>query len=111
MKRVLILAFCIIVMAGAFGSENIVVLNEDVTAVSPYGGDPVEIKVADLPQAVKAALKGDAYKGWTAEETAHKITKEDGTVYYKITFKSATSDETKVIKFDADGKEVERPDK
>ena len=43
----------------------------------------VPVKLEDLPEAVKATLKADAYKEWTPT-TAFLITNADKTSYYQV---------------------------
>ncbi len=75
-------------------STNIVVALQEKVAVKPE----------DLPEAVKTALAGDAYKGWEVTG-AFLVTKEDKTQYYEIAVKKG--EETATVNLDKDGKKVE----
>ena len=66
--------------------------------------EKVAVKPADLPEAVKTTLSGEAYKGWEVTG-AFLITKEDKTQYYEIAVKKG--EETATVNLDKDGKKVE----
>jgi hypothetical protein len=52
----------------------------------------VEIKVEELPQAVRDVLKADDFTGWEVSKCFH--VKKDGKEYYKIVFKQGEEKET-----------------
>jgi len=62
--------------------------------------EKVAVKIEELPEAVKAALKGDEHKEWVAESAT--LDKAKGV--YEITLKKGA--ETKTVKFDKDGNKV-----
>jgi 3-deoxy-D-manno-octulosonic-acid transferase len=60
----------------------------------------VPVKVEELPEPVKATLKADAYKEWTATG-AFLITKADKSTYYQVDVKK--DDKVAFLKVGADG--------
>lgn len=60
------------------------------------------VKPEELPEAVKTALAGDTYKGWTA--TAATMVKNGATEYYKIEL--SKDQEKQTVNLDKDGKAV-----
>jgi hypothetical protein len=63
----------------------------------------VEIKVADLPEAIRKALKEDPYAGWTASK-AYKIPGPDDTVLYEVQLKKGP--DLMKATFDAKGNKI-----
>jgi len=63
--------------------------------------EKVKIKVEELPDAIKTALGGDAYKGWSANSAFYNKTKD----IYEVDVKKGT--EAKTLKFTKDGTIVE----
>jgi len=63
--------------------------------------EKVKIKVEELPDAIKTALGGDAYKGWSANSAFYNKTKD----IYEVDVKKGT--EAKTLKFTKDGSIVE----
>ncbi|WP_131536305.1 hypothetical protein [Pedobacter nototheniae] len=61
------------------------------------------VKLEELPEPVTTALKGDAYKGWTATEAW--LVKDGTAEYYLINVKKEA--ETGSVKIDKDGKPVQ----
>ncbi|HTE31609.1 MAG TPA: hypothetical protein VK666_14605, partial [Chryseolinea sp.] len=61
----------------------------------------VKIKSEELPAPVKKALEMQDYRGWLID-AAYKYT---ATETYEVSLKNGA--ETKVVKFDKDGKKVE----
>jgi hypothetical protein len=108
MKKVIFLVLSIMMMTFAFGSENSWKNIDIVAAVSPDEEEKTEMKATDLPQAVRDVLASSDYRGWRAEENVYLVRKKDGTEYYKITLKNPSTDETKTIKMDKDGKEIKK---
>lgn len=70
-----------------------ITIQQDSTAKVP-------VTIAELPDAVKATLKGDAYKDW-APTTAFLITNADKTTYYHVDVKKG--EEVAFLKVGADG--------
>ncbi|GMQ31617.1 hypothetical protein [Algoriphagus confluentis] len=67
--------------------------------------EKVQINPDELPEPVKTAIVGDESLQGAAVAEAWKITKEDGTVYFKITF--ANAEGTKMDKnYDPEGNEI-----
>lgn len=112
MKTLLLVAFSFAVITGAFGIQKDFMPVADIIVLDKEDDKKTEVKYADLPQAVKDALNSDDYRGWVVDETAYHIRKKDGKgEYYKITLRKPASDETKTIKLDKDGNEVEHHEK
>jgi hypothetical protein len=108
MKKGILMALSIIVMAFAYGSAN---SWNSIDAVSPDGDEKTEIKSTDLPQAVRDVLASSDYRGWRTEENAYLVRTKDGSQFYKITLRNAETNETKTVKLDRDGKEMKSVDK
>lgn len=68
---------------------------------SPAQDEKVKIKSEELPAPVKKALETDDFKGWLID-SAYKYT---ATETYEVSLKNGA--ETKVVKFDKDGKKVD----
>ena len=68
------------------------------SVVSYLQEEKTKIKEEELPEAVKTTLKGDDYKDWTIS-AAYSIKSTD---QYEVELKKET--ETKVVRFDKDGK-------
>src|SRR5690606_26025004 len=66
--------------------------------------DRTPIEEGALPDAVKTALAGDAYAGWTVKE-AFSIQKADAVPYYSITLQNG--DQTQTIDLNEAGQAVE----
>lgn len=62
-----------------------------------------EVKVEELPDAVKATLASDEYKEWQAQK-AYMVKPGTGAEYYEIELKKG--EEAKTVKLDKDGKVV-----
>jgi len=69
-------------------------------AVKQDDGTKVPVKVEELPEPVKATLKADAYKDWTATG-AFLITNADKSTYYQVDVKK--DDKVAFLKVGADG--------
>lgn len=69
--------------------------------------DREEISVAELPAAVSSQLESTDYAGWTVEEAYKK--EKDGETFYAVKLKQGN--ETKKVKFDAQGNKVDKKDK
>jgi hypothetical protein len=101
MKNVIVSAFALaLVSFGTVQAKNIAEPNEVVITLQ----EKVAVKPEDLPEAVKTALAGDAYKGWEVTG-ASLVTKEDKTQYFEIAVKKG--EETATVNLDKDGKKVE----
>jgi hypothetical protein len=97
MKKVLVSSLMLIFAGAATVSANVI-------SKAPYETiqeEKVKIKNEELPEAVQNALSGDSYQGWTIS-AAYQIKSSE---QYEI---ELTKDsETKTVKFDKEGKEVE----
>ena len=62
-----------------------------------------EIKVSELPEAVQAALKSDAYEGWEAQRAW--IVEKDEKVLYQV--EVLKGEETATLLFDEKGAAIE----
>jgi uncharacterized membrane protein YkoI len=60
------------------------------------------IATSDLPAAITASLESPDYSGWTVSNAYKK--EKDGKTIYKVEMKNG--DETKTVKFDADGNKL-----
>jgi ribosomal protein S8 len=105
MKKLLVSMFALLLMSvvvvqaqEATKVKSEVAKQDAVTAQD----EKVEIKATELPEAVQASLKGEAYIGWTIDK-AHHI-KSKG--HYEVTLKSGM--ESKKVIFDKEGKEVRK---
>ena len=61
----------------------------------------MKIKTEELPQAVKTALEGEAYKNWEITQ-AYKYTVSEN---YAVNLKKGT--ESKTVKFDKNGNVID----
>ncbi|MCY1528312.1 hypothetical protein D9M68_634130 [compost metagenome] len=99
MKKLFLAAF--IVFAGSVAVQASEVSHVKVISVQ----DSVvktPIKLEELPEAIKTALKADPYKDWTP--TAAFSVKEGDKSYFQIDLKK--EEETTSLKLDAEGKPV-----
>lgn len=85
------------------GTVTVYANNKQDVAIVKFQDERKEVKVEELPDAVKAALAGDDYKEWTAEK-AFMVKPASGAEYYEIGLKKG--DEMKTVKLDKDGKVV-----
>lgn len=101
MKNVIVSALALaLISIGTAQSKEIVESNCVVVILQ----EKVPVKPEDLPEAVKTALAGDAYKGWEVTG-ASLVTKEDKTQYFEIAVKKG--EETATVNLDKEGKKVE----
>lgn len=95
------------IAAGIFSVGAVQVVNAqrittpDTQASVSQTDEKVKIKIEELPDAVKTALEGDSYKGWSADAAYYNKTKD----IYEVDVKKGT--ETKTLKFNKDGSIVE----
>lgn len=80
---------------------------DDAVSGQPSEDDREEISVAELPATITSQLQSTDYAGWSVEE-AHKKEK-DGETFYSVKLKQGN--ETKKVKFDAQGNKVDKKDK
>ena len=107
------LAISFLIVAGFFTGNSTVVANvlpgESYSINLMDDDQRTEVKLADLPQAVKDVLESDDYKGWEAEQTVYlvkdKTTKSE---YYEITLKHTESQQSKTIKLKATGEKIKQ---
>jgi len=99
-KLILSAAFFALAGFGAANASNVnkteVVAVQDTLVKTP-------IKLEELPDAVKATLKTDPYKDWTA--TAAFSVKDGDKSYYQVDVKN--EEKVATLKFGADGKPIE----
>ena len=69
--------------------------------------DKEMISASELPSSVSQQLQGQDYSGWTVGNAYKK--EKDGETFYAVEMKSG--DETKMVKFDAQGNKVKEKDK
>lgn len=98
MKKVSIIAALFICAAGVINA-NAANVSRRSEIVAKFD-EKVKVKKEDLPEAVKASLAGNDYKGWEISECY--MYKEAGT--YEIELKNG--DEKKTVKLDKDGKAI-----
>jgi hypothetical protein len=69
--------------------------------------DKEMISATELPSSVSEQLQGQDYTGWTMGNAYKK--EKDGETFYAVEMKSG--DETKMVKFDAQGNKVKEKNK
>jgi hypothetical protein len=96
------LMFALIALLGsvAFVSANVITYSVNQTPAGQQD-EKVKIKPEELPEAVKKALEMQDYRGWLVD-AAYKDAK---TETYEVHLKNGA--ETKIVKFNKDGKKVE----
>jgi hypothetical protein len=85
------------------GTVTVYANNKQDVAIVQQQDEKKPVKVEELPDAVKAALAGDEYKEWKAEEAFH-VKPAAGSEHYEIKLKKG--EEAKTVKLDKDGKVV-----
>jgi hypothetical protein len=80
--------------------------NTEMTHDNDYS-DKVAIATTDLPALVREQLQGQDYSGWLVNKAYRK--EKDGKTFYVVELKSGN--ETKMVKFDAQGNKVKEKDK
>ena len=101
MKKVIFAIVAGVMSVGFVQVTNAQRLTSPDQASATQTDEKVKIKVEELPDAVKNALEGDAYKGWAADAAYFNKTKN----YYEVGVKKGT--ETKTLKFSKEGAIVE----
>jgi len=86
----------------AFGSGIAVNAAPAAIAMEIAAAEETPVKPEELPEAVKTALKGDAYAGWQA--SAAFLVKEGENEYYKIEL--TKGEEKQVVKLSKDGQAI-----
>lgn len=109
MKKIL-LAVCLM-----FGGATLVVAQDDRTSTPGQTqtqttqdqdqDNKQQIAVSELPEAVTAKLESQDFSGWTVGN-AYKKSDESNQEMYIVELKQGT--ETKKVKFDSDGNELEK---
>jgi hypothetical protein len=106
MKKIL-LAVCLM-----FGGASLVVAQDQSTTPSQtqtttqdQDQEKQQIAVSELPDAVSAKLESQDFSGWTVGN-AYKKMDESNQEMYIVELKQGT--ETKKVKFDRDGNEIEK---
>ena len=115
MKKVMLFAFSIMMMASAsIFAQDVVKTAKDstattVTTTTTAKAEPVKtaIKTAELPKPVTDLITTFKAQGWEAAESASSV-KQGTAEFYEVTFKKTASGETKSIYIDAQGKIVEQ---
>lgn len=106
MKK-LLLAVCLM-----FGGATLVSAQVDQTTPTQtpqtQDQDQQQISVSELPDQVTAKLEGQDYSGWTVGN-AYKKMDESNQEIYVVELRQGT--ETKKVKFDSDGNEIDKKDK
>ena len=92
-------AFIALLGSVAFVSAGAIKYNYQTPAAQQ--DEKVKIKPEELPEAVKKALEMQDYRGWLVD-AAYKDTAKDT---YEVHLKNGA--ETKIVKFNKDGKKVE----
>src|SRR5690606_15386954 len=99
-----ILSAMVLGFAGIASSHaNTLNTTVEISASAQDSVKRTEVKLEDLPEAVKTTLASDPYKEWTPTAAFH--VKSDKNEYYEINVKK--EEETGSIKLTADGKPVE----
>lgn len=103
MKK-LLLAVCLMVGGATFVSAQ----NEPVTTpgqTQTQDQEGQQIAASELPDAVTAKLEGQDYSGWTVGN-AYKKMDDSNQEMFVVELRQGT--ETKKVKFDKDGNEIEK---
>jgi len=98
-------AFAAMLGSVAFVSAQEATDNAVKTPATVQQDEKVKIKSEDLPDAVKKALETQDYRGWLID-AAFKYTATD---LYEVQLKNGA--ESKIVKFNKDGKMVEKDGK
>ena len=99
MKK-LMFAFVALLGSVAFVSAHAISYSINQTPAAQQD-EKVKIKPEELPEAVKKALEMQDYRGWLVDAAYKDTAKET----YEVHLKNGA--ETKIVKFDKDGKKVE----
>jgi hypothetical protein len=99
MKK-LMFAFIALLGSVAFVSADAISYSINQTPAAQQD-EKVKIKPEELPEAVKKALEMQDYRGWLVDAAYKDTAKET----YEVHLKNGA--ETKIVKFDKDGKKVE----
>ncbi len=85
-------------------TANVLAGSTSISSLSIFiqGDAKIQIKPEELPEGVKKTLADDKYKGW---EILAAFWVKSKTEYYEITLKKET--DSKILKFDKDGKPIE----
>ena len=92
-------AFIALLGSVAFVSAGAITYNNQTPAAQQE--EKVKIKPEELPEAVKKALEMQDYRGWLVDAAYKDTAKET----YEVHLKNGA--ETKIVKFNKDGKKVE----
>lgn len=98
MKKIVVSAFCLALCLTATTSVAVNTVSTTIPAAFKADGRQV-IKNEELPETIKKALAGEAYKGWIVKEAA-LVTTADAS-YYEVTITDGK--ENKALKFKNDG--------
>ena len=99
MKK-LMFAFIALLGSVAFVSADAISYSINQTPAAQQD-EKVKIKPEELPEAVKKALEMQDYRGWLVDAAYKDTAKET----YEVHLKNGA--ETKIVKFNKDGKKVE----
>ena len=96
------LMFAFIALLGSVAFVSAIVITYSINQ-TPAGqqDEKVKIKPEELPEAVKKALEMQDYRGWLVDAAYKDTAKET----YEVHLKNGA--ETKIVKFNKDGKKVE----
>jgi hypothetical protein len=89
------------VLAGTIGMTSFTVQANAATAVFQDATE-TPVKPEELPEAVKTALSGDAYKDWSIASASH--VKDANGEYYKVTL--TKGQDKQEVKLNKDGQAV-----
>jgi len=101
MKKSMFTAAALAAGLAFVNAQNIAPAPEGTTTATVQAVEKVKIKPEQLPEAIKTTLKGDDYKGWTAYTAYHDTV----TNIYEVELRKGS--ETKSLKFDTEGKQVD----
>jgi len=87
---------------GAGSSQSSEAMSQDEKDVNKQS-----ITVNELPSIVRDQLQSQDYSGWTVGNVYRK--EKEGKTFYAVEMKNA--DETKMVKFDAQGNKIKEKDK
>lgn len=107
MKKLLV-AVCLMFGGATFVSAQVDQTTPSQTPAQTQDQDQQQISVSELPDQITAKLEGQDYAGWTVG-SAHKKMDESNQEIFVVELRQGT--ETKKVKFDKDGNEIEKGDK
>ncbi|CAG5017251.1 hypothetical protein DYBT9275_05733 [Dyadobacter sp. CECT 9275] len=101
MKKIIVSALAFLLVSPLWADAGV----QMKTARSLFSAqEKVSVKVEDLPEPVKNAIRSDAFEGWKITD-AYLVTREDRSQYYELDVKKG--DESARVKLDKNGQHVD----